>query len=44
MLLMLKQLHSEYSFDAIYSHQETGNLATYRRLLSLGRGCESSLA
>ena len=36
---VLKQLHSEYSFDAIYSHQETGNLRPIVEiwLLSLGQ-------
>ena len=39
---VLKQLHSEYSFDAIYSHQETGNLATYRRDLAVKSWAEAA--
>ena len=28
---VLQQLHRQYNFEALYSHEETGNMATYRR-------------
>ena len=34
---VLESLHKRYRFDVLYSHQETGNLVTYRRdLLAVG--------
>lgn len=38
----LKILHQKYPFEILYSHQETGNLVTYRRDLAVKKWCEGS--
>ena len=34
------RLHQEYSFEAIYSHQETGSMVTYKRDLLVKQWCK----
>ena len=39
---VLESLHKWYRFDVLYSHQETGNLVTYRRDLLVAKWCKAS--
>lgn len=39
---VFSRLHSEQPFDAIFSHEETGNATTYQRDLALLQWCKAS--
>ncbi len=39
---VFSRLHSAQPFDAIFSHEETGNATTYQRDLAIGQWCKAS--